>query len=387
MSTQTIKQKKYSSNHPFELAFCGYRNTGKTTLIASLTELLAQDFKLGYLKHDAHHFEMDHPGKDTDILRRSGATQVMINSATKKASLGFEPLDFLERQRSFESCDLLLIEGYKYQPTVKIIVLDEAFEILKPIQAGEIENVLAFVGQMPPESAPENLKAPYFQRDDLPGLYSLVTAYFQGLSQQIPLFGLVLGGGRSTRMQQDKALLHYQGRPQLEVSYDLLLPYCEQVFISTRQEQGLDAERQAGLSIGPEAYLYDRFLDFGPIGGILSAMTAHPEAAWLVVACDLPLLDKITLDYLLHHRNPYKLASAFASAHDGLPEPLCAIYEPRMRSRLLAFLGAGYSCPRKVLLNSEIKTLNLPRTRALDNANTPEDYLNMKAVLKESNHV
>lgn len=386
MSQKIIKKKKHQTLHPFELAFCGYRNTGKTTLIAALTRLLAPDFKVGYLKHDAHHFEMDHPGKDTDILSRSGARQVMITSADKKALLGSEPVGFFERQRHFEACDLLLIEGYKHQPTPKIILLDAMGDILKPIQAGEVENILAFVGALPVEQAPNDLGAPYFQRDDLPGIYHLILDYVKKINQSTPLFGLVLAGGRSTRMQQDKALLRYRDKPQLEVAYDLLTPHCQQVFISSRPAQWQDSTlKQTAISTLPQ--IHDRFLDFGPMGGILTAMTEYPEAAWLVLACDLPLLDNLTLEYLLQNRNPHKLASAYLSSSDGLPEPLCAVYEPRMRSRLLAFLGAGYACPRKALLNSEIKTLNLPQPRALDNANTPDDYQGIKAALTETHHV
>ena len=385
MSKKTIKKKQKLKNHPFELAFCGYRNTGKTTLMARLTELLAPDFKVAYLKHDAHHFEMDHAGKDTEVLSRSGAIQVMITAAHKKAVLGFEGVDLLECQRSFEACDLLLIEGYKQEATPKIIVLDSELTILERVASGEIQNVLAYVGQTqngPTAGLSQEAKIPYFQRDDIAGILALIREYFQTLTQEIPLYGLVLAGGRSRRMEQDKALLCYQDKTQVEVAYDLLSEHCVKRFVSSRQEQWQDSVTVKNL---PQ--IHDRFLGFGPMGGILTAMTEHPEAAWLVLACDLPLLDVSTLEYLRQNRNPYKLATAFQSASDGLPEPLCAIYEPRMRPRLLAFLGAGYACPRKVLLNSEVKMLNLPQVRALDNANYPTDYLSLKEHLQEKNHV
>ncbi|MDA0990890.1 MAG: molybdopterin-guanine dinucleotide biosynthesis protein MobA, partial [Verrucomicrobia bacterium] len=81
-----------------------------------------------------------------------------------------------------------------------------------------------------------------------------------------------------------------------------------------------------------------------------------------------------TIASLLQQRNPLKVATAYTSAHDGLPEPLCAIYEPHARSRLLQFMAVGYHCPRKVLTNSNVALLELEDARALDNVNHPAEY-------------
>lgn len=374
--------------HPFELACCGYRNSGKTTLIARLCEILAEDFKVGYLKHDAHSFSMDHSGKDTERLTRSGANTVLIYSQEQTARLQKGAPGLLERQEAFENCDLLLIEGLKTGASPKIVVLDEAKSILQAVAAGDITSILAYVG--PDHEAPElgflpaEAQAPYFQRDNLLALCTHIKELWQRILASIPLYGLVLAGGHSTRMQQDKALLQYQERPQLLTARHLLTEFCTQSFISCRAEQWGQQWYQHPYIQEIQAIppIYDRFLGFGPMGGILSAMMTHPEAAWLVVACDLPLLNTLTLEYLLQHRKPSKLATAFRSNHDGLPEPLCAVYEPRIRSRLLRFLGQGYACPRKVLLNSEIQILNLPHPRALDNANFPADYQELKCQLQ-----
>ena len=95
--------------------------------------------------------------------------------------------------------------------------------------------------------------------------------------------------------------------------------------------------------------------------------------AWLVLACDLPFLDAPTLDTLLLARDPDFDATAFSSSHDGLPEPLCAIYEPA-RDRRPAQIAAGRNCPRKFLINAHTQLLEQPNPRALDNVNTVEEY-------------
>jgi len=190
-----------------------------------------------------------------------------------------------------------------------------------------------------------------------------------------PLYGLVLAGGRSTRMRRDKAALAYQGRTQLERAMALLAPHVVRAFVSVRAGQGSDAVRARFAQI-PDAHE-----NIGPIAGLLAAQAQHPGAAWLVLACDLPLLDEATLAHLLRARAPARTATAYRSSHDGLPEPLCAIYEPRSREPLAAYVAAGKQCPRKFLLGADTLLLDEPNPRALDNVNTPEEYGSAMATL------
>ena len=183
------------------------------------------------------------------------------------------------------------------------------------------------------------------------------------------LFGLVLAGGRSTRMQRDKAAISYHGpETQLAAAMKLLTPRVSRAFVSVRADQAHDPLRSAWPRI------VDRGDVEGPIAGISAAMAAHPEAAWLVLACDLPFLDALTLDRLIEGRDPARHATAFRSSHDGLPEPLCAIYEPRAAAAIAAHIAAGKSCPRKFLINADTRLLEQPNPRALDNVNTVAEY-------------
>lgn len=183
-----------------------------------------------------------------------------------------------------------------------------------------------------------------------------------------PLFGLVLAGGRSTRMQRDKAALEYAGRSQLERAVELLTPLVERVFVSVRPDQTADPLRARF------AQIVDAGEAKGPIAGIIAAQSRHPDAAWLVLACDLPLLDRETLAHLLRSRQPQRQATAYRSSHDGLPEPLCAIYEPASREAIRAYVADGRDCPRKFLINADTALLTQPEPAALDNVNTPNEY-------------
>ncbi len=183
-----------------------------------------------------------------------------------------------------------------------------------------------------------------------------------------PVYGLVLAGGRSTRMRSDKAALAYLGQTQLERAMALLTALLPRAFVSVRADQADDRLRARF------ARIVDRHENIGPIAGVLAAQAQHPQSAWLVLACDLPLIDRASLEHLLQARDPARLATAYRSSHDALPEPLCAIYEPASAAPLSAHLAAGRTCPRKFLLSADAKIIAEPNPRALDNINTPEEY-------------
>lgn len=372
--------------HPPLLAFAGFSGSGKTTLLSQLVQALAASgSRVGYLKHDAHGFAMDRPGKDTDRLRQSGARSVLIHHAAQTALLHAHGPRWGEFESAFADCQLLLVEGHKGLPLPKMVLLDSAGQMLQALQTEPLSAVEALVGPepAPPATLPAALQAlPYFQRDDLAAIEAFVRGYFVRRLQR-PRYGLLLAGGYSTRMGRDKALLDYHGQPQLLHLQQLLQPHCETLFVSCRPAQWqhwqsvLPAEALVRLTP-----LYDRFLDFGPMSGLLTALQHQRSADWLVLACDLPRLSAPVLQRLIQAHDAETLAlrpplaTAFVSAHDGLPEPLCTLYTPAMYARLLQFLGQGYTCPRKVLLNSPVQLLTLPadmRT-ALDNANHPEDF-------------
>jgi molybdopterin-guanine dinucleotide biosynthesis protein A len=182
------------------------------------------------------------------------------------------------------------------------------------------------------------------------------------------LQGLVLAGGASSRMRSDKAALLYDGSSQLDRAVELLRRHVSPVFVSVRAIQSEQPERAR------YPLIVDSTSARGPIAGIRSALAAHRDVAWLVVACDLPYLTDEVLASLIAERDPAARATAFRSAHDDLPEPLCAIWEPQSAADIDAFLGTGRDCPRKFLIRHAVRLLELDDRRALDNVNTPEDY-------------
>ncbi len=180
--------------------------------------------------------------------------------------------------------------------------------------------------------------------------------------------GLVLAGGKSTRMGKDKGLLAYHDKPQREYLYQQMRPLCREVYLSIRPEQKETIPERFATITDQNQYR-------GPLNGLLSAHHAFPDAAWLVVACDLPLVDQGVLEYLLERRDPQAMATAYATRASGLPEPLAAIWEPRGLRAAEAYLQTSQSsCPRKFLINTQTTLVYPEDDLWVANANEPEEY-------------
>ena len=188
--------------------------------------------------------------------------------------------------------------------------------------------------------------------------------------------GLILAGGKSTRLGKDKSLLKWHDREQVYYQYDLLKKYCSSVFVSK-------AIFDESLKLPQIA---DSFHVKGPYAGILSALNFDNTCAWLVVACDLPLFNEKDIKKLISSRQTNKIATAYTSPRDGTPEPLAAIWEPASFDILKTFLNNGYSCPRKVLMLNDIELIEAENTESLLNVNMQQDMDKVELILTNRKH-
>lgn len=190
------------------------------------------------------------------------------------------------------------------------------------------------------------------------------------------LYGLLLTGGKSTRMGQPKALLHYHGKPQYRHAAELLEMLCERVFISCRASQ---KEMFSDYETICDSDIYG---NFGPISGVLSAMTAQFSAdspsAWFVLGCDYPLLEKTDLEQLLAARSAQQVATVFANPGDGRPEPLIGIYETSAAYLLLEWWREGNQSLRVFLERHHALVVEAEHPERLVSADTPEDFQRIK---------
>lgn len=103
----------------------GWKNSGKTTLVAKLvTELRARGYAVSTVKHAHHAFDLDQPGRDSFIHREAGAKEVLISSGTRWALMhelqGEDEYQLADLLAKMSPVDIVLIEGFKREPHAKI---------------------------------------------------------------------------------------------------------------------------------------------------------------------------------------------------------------------------------------------------------------------------
>jgi cyclic pyranopterin monophosphate synthase len=187
-----------------------------------------------------------------------------------------------------------------------------------------------------------------------------------------PTYGLVLTGGKSERMGRDKALIEYCGSPHAEYIMKQLEPYCDGVYLSAKKDQW------KGSALETLPMIEDSVNGKGPMVGILSAFDRHPDANWIVVACDLVHFNQRIIETLLANFDSNSPATAFANKERGFPEPLCALYTPAAREIFAQALKNDITCPVKVLRQTKVNLLNQTFEINLANVNTHQELLEVQ---------
>ncbi|MEM9527024.1 MAG: NTP transferase domain-containing protein, partial [Bacteroidota bacterium] len=268
--------------------------------------------------------------------------------------------------------DLLLTNGNHYPAARQIVFVD-------PQKAGTLERRREQFSKIAAVVlCPGATEMPTWLKEDLGDAAPVLTKFSESKEVLLPLIknaaaanrpplkAIVLAGGKSTRMGTDKSQLIYQNG---ETELNRMVGICRELGVPTH----VSVAAQDQFAPGEVPVIVDRFPGLGPFGAICTAFQQDPDAAWLVLACDLPLFDSETLRRLVAARDSRQVATAIKGATKPFPEPLLAIYEPRAYSRMLSFLALGYSCPRKVLINSEVALVELADEAPLVNANKPEE--------------
>jgi molybdopterin-guanine dinucleotide biosynthesis protein A len=179
-----------------------------------------------------------------------------------------------------------------------------------------------------------------------------------------PVKGLLLSGGQSRRMGTDKGLLCYaNGTSEVERWEAIFDALAVPFFWSQR----------------PGQYPYDLFPHItrivdqnpgsGPLGALMSAYRLHPGNAWLVLACDWPLLGLEDIRYLLEQRHPERTVTSYV--HEGRRQPLCSLYEPEFLQQAALDWEAGQQSLSHLLQAADAWELSVFDAKRFLNVNDP----------------
>jgi molybdenum cofactor guanylyltransferase len=199
------------------------------------------------------------------------------------------------------------------------------------------------------------------------------------------LSGVVLCGGKSSRMGRDKAELAVGSRSLLEHAAALLAQLTPDVRLACGSQA-----RYAELKL---PLVLDRVADAGPLAGLESALASARPGLVIAIACDMPRLEASVLQALVDRAHSGDLDVAMLCSERGL-EPLCAVWSTRMSGAVRAALDARQfkmtsvfdavladgSKPRvgtiavSALLSGRLPTTESAASALVLNVNTPEDY-------------
>lgn len=158
----------------------GWKNSGKTTLVARLVEHLSgRGLRVSTIKHAHCDFDIDHPGSDSFTHRRAGAEQVLLSSNRRWALMseigeGREPeLDDLLQQ--LKPVDLVIVEGFKMgdQPKIQVVRPLNNTEVLP----NEAQPIVAIASDEVVDPADYHCSGPLLRLDDIEGIADFILQY------------------------------------------------------------------------------------------------------------------------------------------------------------------------------------------------------------------
>lgn len=362
-----LTRRNFGEFAPLEIALLGAKCSKIEELVTRIASRLGDKMRIAYA--DASHSDSTQaPSLDSFTFHPSG--DLVMHGLYRKNG-------YTVKSR-FSAYDLVLINGNHYAGKNQILLLDQDKEASVKKRLDQITDVKLVVRMQPEvqdfefltDEFPDLKKIPHFNYEETEAIADCIEEIVE---QSIPpVRGLVLAGGQSLRMGQDKGLLNYFGKSQRTYTVELLQKCNLETRLSVRKEQ----------SVTDVEVIEDVFLGLGPFGAICSAFQHDPNSAWLVLATDLPYVDESLIRKLLQHRDPSKIATAVKGRKKEFPEPLVTIWEPKAYPVMLEFLAQGISCPRKVLINSEVELLETDDVY-IYNVNTPEEFDTVKNELKK----
>jgi molybdenum cofactor guanylyltransferase len=166
--------------------------------------------------------------------------------------------------------------------------------------------------------------------------------------------GIVVAGGESKRMGQDKSIMTYHLLPQQYHVYQLLQHFCAKVFISCNETQVKHIDTAYPTIVDAPAYQ-----QAGPMTALLSAFALYPQYDILLIGCDYPLLQPEDLQLLIDQRANY--ATAYFHPSTGFYEPLLALYQ----ATAFPVLSANYHSGEHSLQHF-LKTCNATKVSPID---------------------
>jgi molybdopterin-guanine dinucleotide biosynthesis protein A len=178
--------------------------------------------------------------------------------------------------------------------------------------------------------------------------------------------GYILAGGKSSRMGTDKGLILFKGKAIIQHVIEQLQPVTEKVVIVSNNPE----YKKFDVEVIP-----DLIRDFGPAGGIYTALSHSKTEQNFVLSCDTPFVTTAAIEYMLQNANQSQIT---LTTHEGRLEPLFGVYTKSCLVQWDIFIQKGFLKLKDIVSSFDLLQLNIDNNPLFDNnffmnINTPED--------------
>lgn len=188
--------------------------------------------------------------------------------------------------------------------------------------------------------------------------------------------GIILCGGKSSRMGQNKALLSLGGKPIISQVLDTLKPFCNEVLISTNNNE---------LAFLGYPIIKDVFEGIGPIAGILSALQKSKNETNIILSCDTPFVNKSFIHALLDKKDKFDVV---LPEFEGYLQPMTGMFKKEIAPIIEKEIAGGNFIPPRIFEQCNLYRLKIDENsfcyhkNLFFNINSPADYQKAKEIIK-----
>lgn len=197
------------------------------------------------------------------------------------------------------------------------------------------------------------------------------------MSEKMKIGCVILAGGKSSRMGEDKALLDFNGKSFIEKIQGEFL-FFEEKMLASGNRRGLLMGNEDGWKEIPDVYE-----DHGPLGGLHAVLAACDSDAMFCVSCDMPFitgeLAKTLVNAFTEEDDAVVAVTKDMENGEERVHPLCAVYHKRNCALMEEHLKENNNRLMAVLRKIQVKYvyLGLDETKQVANINTKDDYKNL----------
>jgi len=175
--------------------------------------------------------------------------------------------------------------------------------------------------------------------------------------------GILIIGGKSSRMKQDKALLNYRGKPMAQWAVECLQAFCDKVIVASNVAEHARFGQECVSDV----------IGDGPIAGLYAGLKNSTTPWNFVLPADMPLVNSFVLEKLLDFKNDYDAVVAVDGT--GKIHPLVGLYNKSIVDLIESEITRGKYSVMNILDQINVKMLQFESTEVFKNINAKEDLV------------